>query len=112
MSSFRREVLKNGANYNILTVVMAHNRTDLAGSLQWVSDRYDQLITEFLEISENILGYKTGDASWDDEVYRQVGIYIDMLGVLYARVLLLHIEILSLGQFVRGNENWNFMSER
>ena len=83
MYSFRKEALDNAADYNIMTVVMVNNKTDFPGASQWVSDRYNGLIEEFIKIREDVIHHKNGFPSWGETADEQVQAYIDGLGKLW-----------------------------
>jgi hypothetical protein len=80
MYSYKKEVLNNEADYNIVTVVMNNNNTDLSGAMQWISERYESLAAQFLTTRQDILNHKNGVPSWGEDIDRQVATYIDGLG--------------------------------
>jgi hypothetical protein len=80
MYSYKKEVLNNEADYNIVTVVMNNNNTDLSGAMQWISDRYEALAAQFLATRQDVLNHQNGVPSWGEDIDRQVAAYIDGLG--------------------------------
>ncbi|KZP06880.1 hypothetical protein FIBSPDRAFT_1053287 [Athelia psychrophila] len=81
MYSYRKEVLGGDADYNVVTVVMYIQKTDLAGALQWISDTHDELIDRFLNTRQNVLDMR-GVPSWGKDTDRQVAAYVDGLASL------------------------------
>ena len=59
---------------------MANNNTDLPGATQWVSDRFNRLVEEFLKTTEDVIQHSDDFPSWGEDIDRQVEAYIDMLG--------------------------------
>ncbi|KAJ6580441.1 terpenoid synthase [Mycena vulgaris] len=91
MCSYRKEIMANKADFNIVTVLMTQNQTDIAGAMQWISDRHDELVEHFLAIRDDILGHRHGILSWGPKIDSQIEKYID-----------------GLGRLVRGNDQWMF----
>ena len=80
MYSYKKEVLSRDASYNIVTVVMLNNDTDLAGAMRWISDRHDELVDSFFKTREEVLNHSHGVPSWGEGIDHQVALYIDGLG--------------------------------
>ncbi|KAJ7887375.1 terpenoid synthase [Mycena leptocephala] len=91
MCSYKKEIMVDEADYNIVTVLMTQNQTDIAGAMQWISDRHDELVEHFLAIRDDILNHRNGILSWGPNIDSQIEKYID-----------------GLGQMVRGNDQWMF----
>lgn len=81
MCSYKKEVLANDADYNAVTVVMKNNKTDVAGAIQWISDRHDEVVDSFLKVRDDVLNKRNGIPSWGEDIDRQVALYIDGLGL-------------------------------
>ncbi|KAK6996946.1 terpene cyclase [Favolaschia claudopus] len=86
--SYKKEVLTDSAEYNIIT-------TDLAGAVEWISNRFEELATHFLATRKDILNHLDSGNSWGEAMDNQVKRYID-----------------GLGQWIRGHDEWTFRSER
>lgn len=84
MCSYKKEVLCNDADYNAITVVMANEKTDLAGALQWISNIHDEIVDRFLSTRQDVLNKRNGVPSWGKEIDDQVAAYVDGLGALIA----------------------------
>ena len=82
MYSYKKEVLCDDADYNVITVVMANEKTDFAGALQWISNLHDEIVHRFLNTREDVLNHRSGVPSWGRDIDLQVAAYIDGLGVL------------------------------
>ncbi|KIY69043.1 terpenoid synthase [Cylindrobasidium torrendii FP15055 ss-10] len=95
MCSYRKEFLANDCDYNAVTVVTKHLKTDLAGAIQWISDYHDRSVESFMRAREAIIARAEGTSQWSEEDYKQVLRYIDGLGL-----------------FVRGHDEWNFETRR
>ncbi|KAJ7753354.1 terpenoid synthase [Mycena maculata] len=95
MCSYKKEVLGNDADYNAVTVIMVNEKTDVAGGIQWISDRHDDIVDNFLTIRDDVLEHKNGVPSWGKDIDDQVVKYIE-----------------GLGQWIRGHDSWNFESGR
>ncbi|KAJ6561560.1 terpenoid synthase [Mycena vulgaris] len=95
MCSYKKEVLSNDADYNAVTVIMVNNNTDVAGGIQWISDRHDEIVENFLAVRDDVLNHRNGVPSWGKTIDAQVEKYID-----------------GLGQWIRGHDEWNFGSGR
>ena len=80
MCSYKKEVLRNDADYNIVTVVMANEKTDLAGAVQWISDTHDEIVGRFLSTRQDLLSQCNGRSPWGKEIDLQVIAYVDGLG--------------------------------
>ncbi|KAJ7910913.1 terpenoid synthase [Mycena leptocephala] len=93
--SYKKEVLANSADYNILTIIMVNNQTDLVGAVQWVSDRHDELVEHFLAAKDDILNHRNGVPSWGEAIDLQVERYIHGLGL-----------------WICGHDEWGFHSRR
>lgn len=83
--SYKKESLADNADYNAVTVVMHHKKTDILGGIQWISDRHDELIEHFLELRNEVIN-KINFPSFGDEIDRQVEAYVDGIGQ-FAHVL-------------------------
>ncbi|KAF9030695.1 terpenoid synthase [Hymenopellis radicata] len=94
MSSYKKEVLADDSDYNAVTVVMHNEKTDLAGALQWLSDRHDEIVEHFLRVRDDILN-KRNFPTYGEDIDRQIALYIN-----------------GLGQWIRGHDEWNFGSGR
>ncbi|KAJ6569121.1 isoprenoid synthase domain-containing protein [Mycena capillaripes] len=91
MCSYKKEAMANEADNNIVTVLMTRNQTDIAGAMQWISDRHDELVEHFFAIRDDILGHRNGIPAWGPNIDTQIEKYIDVLGRL-----------------VRANDQWMF----
>jgi hypothetical protein len=60
---------------------MVNYRTDLAGAIQWVSDRHDEVVEHFLATKDDVLNHRNGFLSWGEAIDLQVEKYIDGLGI-------------------------------
>ncbi|GLB39974.1 putative terpene synthase family, metal binding domain [Lyophyllum shimeji] len=94
MSSYKKEVLSNDADYNAITVVQKHLGVDLEGALQWLLEHHDQNIDNFMAVREKVLK-KDGFPSYGPRIDREVADYVD-----------------GLGFWIRGHDEWNFSSGR
>ncbi|KIY69075.1 terpenoid synthase [Cylindrobasidium torrendii FP15055 ss-10] len=95
MRSYRKEFLAKDCDYNAVTVVTKHLKTDLAGAIQWISDYHDRSIESFMRARKAIIARTEGTSQWSEEDHKQVLRYIDGLGL-----------------FVRGHDEWYFDSHR
>ncbi|KIY68713.1 terpenoid synthase [Cylindrobasidium torrendii FP15055 ss-10] len=93
--SYRKEVLANDCDYNMVTVIITHLDTDLPGAIQWISDYQDRSVQSFMRARQAIMERTEGTSQWSDEHHKQVLRYIDGLAV-----------------FVRGHDEWYFESRR
>ena len=80
MCSYKKEVLRDAAAYNAITVVMNSNQTDLAGAMQWLSNRHDEVVANFLKTKETILNHLNGFPLWGEDIDRQISTYVNALG--------------------------------
>ncbi|KAF7977391.1 hypothetical protein HWV62_4011 [Athelia sp. TMB] len=80
MCSYKKEVIYNDADYNIVTVIMVNESTDLAGAVQWISDTHDKIVARFLSTRQDVLHQRNGVPSWGKEIDLQVAAYVDGLG--------------------------------
>ncbi|KAJ6475658.1 terpenoid synthase [Mycena vulgaris] len=94
MCSYKKEVISNDADYNAVTMIMVNNNTDVAGGIQWISDRHDEIVENFLAVRDDVLHHHNGVPSWGKIIDAQVEKYIDGRG----------------GQWIRGHDEWNFGS--
>ncbi|KAF7984104.1 hypothetical protein HWV62_16714 [Athelia sp. TMB] len=95
MYSYKKELLSGDADYNMVTVVMVNEKTDLAGAIQWISNAHDELVDRFLKTREDVLNHQNGVPSWGKDIDHQVAAYID-----------------GLGNWVKGHDEWSFESGR
>ncbi|KAJ6465141.1 terpenoid synthase [Mycena vulgaris] len=95
MCSYKKEVLRNDADYNAVTVIMVNDNTDVAGGIQWISDLHDELVEHFLAVRDDVLHHSNGVPSWGKTIDAQIERCID-----------------GLGQWIRGHDEWNFGSGR
>jgi hypothetical protein len=79
MCSYKKEILADSADYNAVTVVMHNNNTDIAGAIQWISGRHDELVERFLKLRNEVYN-KVNFPSYGDEMDRQLEAYVDGLG--------------------------------
>jgi hypothetical protein len=79
MCSYKKEILAGSADYNAVTVVMHNDKTDVAGAMQWVSDRHDELVEHFLRLRGEVYD-KVDFPSFGDELGRQIEAYVDGIG--------------------------------
>lgn len=77
--SYKKETLANSADYNAVTIVMHHNKTDVSGGIQWIADRHDELVEHFLKL-RNEVNNKIEFPSFGDEIDRQVEAYVHGMG--------------------------------
>lgn len=114
MCSYRKEVLTNDADYNVVTVVMTRNGMDLTGAVQWISKRHDEIVANFLKTREDVLYHRNGVPSWGEEVDQKVYAYIDGLGlsnfILSQQASVQRHPIP--GHWIRGHDEWCFRSSR
>ncbi|KAJ7199079.1 terpenoid synthase [Mycena rebaudengoi] len=95
MYSYKKEILIGNTAFNAVTVIMRANLTDVAGGMQWISDRHDEVAQHFLATRDDILNHKNGVPLWGRDMDEQVEKYVD-----------------GLGQWVRDDDQWYFGSER
>lgn len=58
------KVLQGDTDQNVIVLLMNNNRTELAGALQWIYDRHEELVSSFMG---DILHYTNGAPSWDED---------------------------------------------
>ncbi|KAF7982707.1 hypothetical protein HWV62_26552 [Athelia sp. TMB] len=102
MCSYKKEVLRNDADYNIVTVVMVNKKTDLNGAVQWISDSHDEIVGRFLSTREDLLSLCNGESSWGREIDLQVIAYVDGLGLFVVLVPLSPLKLIDLQDLVIG----------
>ncbi|KAF7374173.1 Terpene cyclase [Mycena sanguinolenta] len=93
--SYKKEVLANSAEFNLLTILTVHYHKDLAGAVQWISDRNDEAVERFLALRDDVHNHKSGVPSWGEDIDMQLDKYIN--GIAY---------------WIRGNDEWSFICER
>lgn len=59
---------------------MKNEKTDVAGGIQWISDRHDAIVDSFLAVRDDVLNHRNGVPSWGKDIDAQVEKYIDGLG--------------------------------
>ena len=89
MISYNKEQACGGANHNIITVVMCHNKTDIQGAMDWTYQYYKEVQAKFMNIYENKIP-KFGEPA-DTELAQ----YID-----------------GIGNWVRAHVEWSHGCER
>lgn len=110
--SYKKEVIANDMNYNIITVLMAAHKTDLEGALNELSSTHDMLADNFLRTREDVLRHRNGLQSWGKEIDDHVALYIDGLGeVVEIRSRHSNADFCP-GRWVRGSDDWSFASQR
>ncbi|KAF7374243.1 Terpene cyclase [Mycena sanguinolenta] len=93
--SYKKEVLAKSAEFNLLTILTVNYHKDLAGAVQWVSDRNDEAVERFLAIRDDVHHRRNGVPSWGEDIDMQLDKYIN--GMAY---------------WVRGHDEWSFSCER
>ncbi|KAI0290408.1 terpenoid synthase [Multifurca ochricompacta] len=89
IASYNVEQACGDDNYNIITVVMHQNKTDIQGAMNWVSEHHKELEEKFMEIYENKI------PKFGEPVDEQLAQYVD-----------------GIGNWVRANYQWSFEGER
>lgn len=82
MCSYKK-VLADSADYNTVTIVMRHDKTDIAGGIQWLSDRHNELVDHFLQL-RNEVHDKINFPSFGDKLDRQIEVYVDGVGMFFS----------------------------
>jgi hypothetical protein len=86
--SYNLEQMRGDDHYNIITCVMNEHHTDVNGAMLWTEDF-------LLGVAERFHAALAALPQWEEPLNSQVKEYCD-----------------GLGQWVRGNDVWNFESER
>ena len=73
---------------NIVTIAMNQLKTDVAGAMKWVDEHHKELERKFNENFERL-------PKWGETIDSQLARYVD-----------------GLGNWVRANDQWSFVSER
>jgi hypothetical protein len=68
---------------------MHHNKTDVQGAMDWVSDCYKGLVAKFMDLYENKI------PKFGEPIDTELAQYVD-----------------GIGNWVRANDQWAFESER
>lgn len=108
-----KEILHDDADYNAVTVVMTNNKTDLPGAIQWISDRHDDVVDNFMRVRDDVLNKKNGFPSYGEDLDRQIALYVDGLGLFFILPRNSRPDyVFTSGQWIRGHDEWNFGSGR
>ncbi|KAI0292682.1 terpenoid synthase [Multifurca ochricompacta] len=89
MASYNKEQAWGDGHYNIITIVMNQNKTEIQGAMNWVSEHHKELEEKFMDIYENKI------PKFGEPVDKQLTRYVD-----------------GIGNWVRGNDQWGFEGER
>jgi len=89
MISYNIEQARGDDIHNAITIVMHHNKTDVQGAMDWVSDYHEGLVAKFMDLYENKI------PKFGEPVDAELAEYVD-----------------GLGNWVRANDQWHFESER
>ncbi|KAI0290412.1 terpenoid synthase [Multifurca ochricompacta] len=89
MASYNSEQARGDDNYNVITIVMYQNKTDIQEAMNWVSEYHKELEEKFMDIYENKI------PKFGKPVDEQLAQYVD-----------------GIGNWVRANYQWGFESER
>ena len=89
MVSYNVEQARGDDSHNAITIVMHHNKTDVQGAMDWLSNYYESLVAKFMDVYENKIP-KFGELVDADLVE-----YVD-----------------GIGNWVRANDQWGYESER
>ncbi|TDL15490.1 terpenoid synthase [Rickenella mellea] len=89
LCSYNVEQARGDDGHNLVTIAKHELKTDLDGSLKWISKLHDNLADQFLADFANVPSF--GDRDLD----AQVATYVD-----------------GLGNWVRANDSWSFESQR
>lgn len=81
-------------DYNAITVVMYHEGKDLAGAVQWISDKHEEILAEFMQLRNDVIE-KDGFPSWGSDLDDQIVKYTDLLA-----------------DTIRGNYEWSWHTQR
>ena len=68
---------------------MHHNKTDVQGAMDWVSEYYKVLVAKFMDLYENKI------PKFGEPIDTELAQYVD-----------------GIGNWVRANDQWGFESER
>ena len=80
--SYKKEVEAGDASYNLITVIMAKEKTDLQGAVDAIGAMCERACKNFVATAEDVLQHKNGIPSWGAEIDRQVSLFVDALGTL------------------------------
>jgi hypothetical protein len=89
MISYNIEQARGDDNHNAIAIVMHHNKTDVQGAMDWVSNYYEGLVAKFMDLYENKM------PKFGEPVDTELAQYVD-----------------GVGNWVRANDHWHFESER
>ncbi|KAI0291779.1 terpenoid synthase [Multifurca ochricompacta] len=89
IASYNVEQARGDDNYNIITIVMHQNKTDVRGAMNWVYECHKELEEKFMDIYENKI------PKFGEPVDEQLAQYVD-----------------GIGNWVRANDQWGFENER
>ncbi len=81
-------------DYNAITVVMHHEGKDLAGAVQWVGDKHDEILAQFMQLRQSVIA-KDGFPSWGPDIDNQIEEYTNLLA-----------------DTIRGNYEWSWHTKR
>lgn len=88
MTSYKIEQARDDI-HNAITIVMHHNKTDVQGAVDWVSNYYKSIVAKFMDLYENKI------PKFGEPVDTELAEYVD-----------------GLGNWVRANDQWHFEGER
>ncbi|KAH9478062.1 Delta(6)-protoilludene synthase [Psilocybe cubensis] len=94
LASYKKEYLADDADYNLVTVVMHNNNVGIDDAVKWICDIHDETGNNFLKLRDEVKA-KLNFPDYGEDINRQIECYID-----------------GLGNWVRGNEEWMYGSER
>ncbi|KAI0265534.1 terpenoid synthase [Gloeopeniophorella convolvens] len=89
ITSYNLEQARGDDTHNIVTIIMHNHKTDIKGSMDWVIKYHKELEERFMDLYENKI------PKFGEPIDAEVAQYVD-----------------GLGRWVRGNDYWEFESER
>ncbi|KAH9026094.1 terpenoid synthase [Lactarius hengduanensis] len=89
IASYNVEQARGDDGHNIVTVVMHQHKMDIQGAMNWVHDLHKELEAKFMDLYENKI------PKFGEPVDTELARYVD-----------------GIGNWVRGNDQWNFETER
>ncbi|KAJ3514441.1 hypothetical protein NLJ89_g2384 [Agrocybe chaxingu] len=89
LCSYNVEQSRGDDGHNLVTIVMHQLNLDVQGAFDWIGKLHDELVDKFLEEYKNVPTFKDKQATKECAEYA-----------------------FGLGNWVRGNDQWSFESER
>ena len=74
MISYNKEQACDGANHNIITIAMCHNKTDIQGAMDWTYQYHKEVQAKFMDIYKNMI------PKFGEPVDTELAQYIDGIG--------------------------------